>query len=112
MSLQLVPARSFAPPPQRGGGGGGGGTRRGHSSLKHVRLATLRLQLVWRDTTKVGCAVNTACQWAMYVCQYSVQGEARPSHDQHARAAWGLQRGCRSLWSRLLLSVSGVAVGS
>lgn len=31
-------------------------------------------QLVWKSTTKVGCAVNTQCDWTMYVCHYSAAG--------------------------------------
>jgi hypothetical protein len=30
--------------------------------------------LVWRDTTRLGCAVNTQCSWATYVCQYGPPG--------------------------------------
>jgi uncharacterized protein YkwD len=30
--------------------------------------------LVWRDTTKVGCAVNKACSMPTYICQYSPPG--------------------------------------
>jgi hypothetical protein len=30
---------------------------------------------VWKDTTKLGCAVNRACtRWVNYVCQYQVAG--------------------------------------
>lgn len=32
-------------------------------------------QMVWRDTKAVGCAVNTACTWALYVCHYSPPGK-------------------------------------
>jgi uncharacterized protein YkwD len=31
-------------------------------------------QLVWKDTTKVGCAVNRACEMATYICQYAAPG--------------------------------------
>lgn len=31
-------------------------------------------QLVWRDTVKVGCAVNKACAMPTYICQYSPPG--------------------------------------
>lgn len=31
-------------------------------------------QLVWRDTSKVGCAVNKACSMPTYICQYSPPG--------------------------------------
>jgi uncharacterized protein YkwD len=31
-------------------------------------------QLVWRDTTKVGCAVNKACSMPTYICQYTAPG--------------------------------------
>jgi hypothetical protein len=30
--------------------------------------------LVWRSTTKLGCAINTACSWPTYVCQYGPPG--------------------------------------
>ena len=30
--------------------------------------------LVWRSTTKLGCAVNTGCSWPTYVCQYQAPG--------------------------------------
>lgn len=31
-------------------------------------------QLVWKSTTKVGCAYTTKCTWSTYVCQYSAPG--------------------------------------
>ena len=31
-------------------------------------------QLVWKETTKVGCGVNAGCGMKTYVCQYSPQG--------------------------------------
>jgi uncharacterized protein YkwD len=31
-------------------------------------------QLVWKDTTRVGCAINRACSMATYVCQYASAG--------------------------------------
>lgn len=31
-------------------------------------------QLVWKDTTKMGCGVNTSCGMATYVCQYAAAG--------------------------------------
>jgi uncharacterized protein YkwD len=31
-------------------------------------------QLVWKDTSKVGCAVNRACEMATYICQYAAPG--------------------------------------
>jgi hypothetical protein len=32
-------------------------------------------QVVWKDTTKLGCAINSGCpQWATYVCQYQIAG--------------------------------------
>lgn len=31
-------------------------------------------QLVWRDTTAVGCATNSRCSMATYICQYSPGG--------------------------------------
>lgn len=31
-------------------------------------------QMVWKDTTAVGCYVNRNCAWAMYVCQYTPSG--------------------------------------
>ena len=34
-------------------------------------------QLVWRDTTKLGCGVNAGCGMATYVCQYDPAGERR-----------------------------------
>lgn len=33
-------------------------------------------QMVWKDTTRIGCAVNKACTWDTYICQYSPQGNA------------------------------------
>jgi hypothetical protein len=30
--------------------------------------------LVWKSTTKLGCAINTACSWPTYVCQYGPPG--------------------------------------
>jgi hypothetical protein len=30
--------------------------------------------LVWKSTTKLGCATNIACGWATYVCQYHTPG--------------------------------------
>jgi hypothetical protein len=36
--------------------------------------------LVWRDTTRLGCAVNTQCSWPTYVCQYGPPG-ARTAGD-------------------------------
>lgn len=30
--------------------------------------------MVWRDTTRIGCAVNSACTWPTYICQYSPPG--------------------------------------
>ncbi len=32
-------------------------------------------QLIWKGTTKVGCAVNEACPFKMYVCHYSAAGK-------------------------------------
>jgi len=32
--------------------------------------------LVWKSTSKLGCAVNTACGMATYVCQYQAPGNA------------------------------------
>jgi hypothetical protein len=29
---------------------------------------------VWKDTTKVGCGLNTRCGMATYVCQYAAAG--------------------------------------
>lgn len=34
----------------------------------------LLTQMVWRSSKGVGCAVNTACTWATYVCHYSPPG--------------------------------------
>jgi hypothetical protein len=34
-------------------------------------------QMVWRDSTKLGCGYNTRCGMATYVCNYSPQGEQR-----------------------------------
>ena len=31
-------------------------------------------QVVWKDTTYLGCAVNTNCEWATYLCQYRAPG--------------------------------------
>jgi hypothetical protein len=31
-------------------------------------------QLVWRDSTRMGCAVNTRCTWGVYVCQFKQPG--------------------------------------
>eukprot|EP00775_Hariotina_reticulata_P009864 gene9864-10022_t len=31
-------------------------------------------QLVWKNTKTLGCAVNFACPWAMYVCHYGPPG--------------------------------------
>jgi hypothetical protein len=30
--------------------------------------------LVWKSTTKLGCAINSACSWPTYVCQYGPPG--------------------------------------
>lgn len=30
--------------------------------------------MVWKDTTKIGCAVNKKCTWDTYICQYSPPG--------------------------------------
>ena len=30
--------------------------------------------LVWRSTAKLGCAINAACSWPTYVCQYQAPG--------------------------------------
>lgn len=32
-------------------------------------------QLVWKDTTSVGCGYNARCAMATYVCQYSPAGD-------------------------------------
>lgn len=32
-------------------------------------------QLVWKDTTRVGCGYNARCAMATYVCQYAPAGE-------------------------------------
>jgi hypothetical protein len=46
-----------------------------------IQLAVLLLhpaghftQLVWKDTTKMGCALNMRCSMAPYVCQYAPAG--------------------------------------
>lgn len=31
-------------------------------------------QLVWKDTTRVGCAYTTRCTWPTYICQYAPAG--------------------------------------
>jgi hypothetical protein len=31
-------------------------------------------QLVWKDTTNLGCGLNTRCGMAIYVCQYAPAG--------------------------------------
>lgn len=31
-------------------------------------------QLVWKDTSRVGCAVNPNCSYRTYICQYSPPG--------------------------------------
>jgi hypothetical protein len=31
-------------------------------------------QMVWRSTSKMGCAVNTACEWEVYSCLYYPPG--------------------------------------
>lgn len=31
-------------------------------------------QMVWKDTTNIGCAVNHKCTWDTYICQYSPPG--------------------------------------
>ncbi|KAF6253115.1 CAP domain-containing protein [Scenedesmus sp. NREL 46B-D3] len=31
-------------------------------------------QVVWLSTTRLGCAINTACSWPTYACQYGVPG--------------------------------------
>lgn len=57
-------------------------------------------QLVWRGTTKLGCAINKACTWTTYVCQYWPAGNdvtadwstnvmpALPVGAQDQRQAW------------------------
>lgn len=35
-------------------------------------------QLVWKDTSKVGCAVNKACSMPTFICQYSPPGTWQP----------------------------------
>jgi hypothetical protein len=37
-------------------------------------------QLVWKDTTKVGCGYNARCPMTTYVCQYSPAGMPRRLH--------------------------------
>jgi uncharacterized protein YkwD len=32
-------------------------------------------QVVWRDSIKLGCAMNKGCSMPTYVCQYSPAGE-------------------------------------
>jgi len=53
-----------------GSGGGGFSAATGHYS-----------QLLWRNTTRVGCAVNTACRWTAYVCQYWPPGNVVDAPD-------------------------------
>jgi hypothetical protein len=31
-------------------------------------------QVVWKDTSYLGCAINSACDWPVYVCQYRSPG--------------------------------------
>lgn len=37
--------------------------------------------VVWRDTARLGCAVNRACGWATYVCNYSPPGARHSATD-------------------------------
>lgn len=33
--------------------------------------------MLWQDTTRVGCALSTSCQYKTYLCQYTPIGNAR-----------------------------------
>jgi hypothetical protein len=52
--------------------------------------------MVWKDTTKIGCAVNKKCTWETFICQYSPPGNV-VSADWSSQVRMALDR--VTLWA-------------